>query len=65
MPSNVHAIIAFHNAGKTINIIIGTGKRFMAYDLVIALKEQKQTAILTQLKNWVNKTQQTDNKQTA
>ena len=63
MPSHVHAIIAFHNTGKTINSIIGNGKRFMAYDLVAVLEKQNQTLILQQLTNWVNKTQQSDNKQ--
>jgi hypothetical protein len=63
MPGYVHAIIAFHNTGKIINSIIGNGKRFMAYDLVAALENQHQTAILNQMKDWVNKTQQSDNKQ--
>lgn len=35
----------------------------MAYDLVAALENQHQTVILNQLKEWVNKTQQSDNKQ--
>ena len=63
MPSHVHAIIAFHNTGKTINSIIGNGKRFMAYDLVAALEKQNQISILKQLTGWVNTTQQLDNKQ--
>ncbi len=54
---------SFHNTGKTINSIVGNGKRFMAYDLVTALEHQHQTQILNQLKEWVNKTQQSDNKQ--
>ena len=63
MPSHVYAIIAFRNTGKTINSIIGNAKRFMAYDLVAALEEQHQSIILNQLKDWVNKTQQSENKQ--
>ena len=63
MPSHTHALIAFYNTGKTINSIIGNGKRFMAYDLVAALEHQHRTVILNQLKEWVNKTQQSDNKQ--
>jgi REP element-mobilizing transposase RayT len=30
MPNHVHALIAFRNSGKSINGIIGNGKRFMA-----------------------------------
>ena len=63
MPNHVHAIIAFHNTGKTINSIIGNGKRFIAYDLVAELKKREQHTVLKQLEEWVNKTQQSDNKQ--
>lgn len=63
MPNHVHTIIAFHNTGKTINSIVGNGKRFMAYSLVMALESQHQIQILHQLKDWVNKTQKLDNKQ--
>ncbi len=63
MPNHIHAIIAFNNKSKTINSIVGNGKRFMAYDLVTALEDQHQTQLLNQLKEWVNKTQQSDNKQ--
>jgi hypothetical protein len=27
MPNHVHAVIAFHNTGKTINSIAGNGKK--------------------------------------
>ncbi len=47
MPSHVHAIITFHNTGKTINSIIGNGKRFMAYGLVAALKTRSNSYIET------------------
>jgi hypothetical protein len=62
MPSHVHAVIAFHNTGKTINSIVANGKRFMAYDLVKQLKNQNQIAVLKQLEGWVNNTQKLDNK---
>jgi hypothetical protein len=62
MPSHVHAIIAFHNTGKTINSIIANGKRFLAYDIVALLKQQDQNQILQQLQSWVNDTQKSDNK---
>jgi hypothetical protein len=63
MPNHVHAIIAFYNTGKTINSIVGNGKRFMAYDLVTQLEKQQQNDVLKQLGTWVNNTQKLDNKQ--
>jgi len=56
MPNHVHAIIAFSNTGKSINSIVGNGKRFMAYELVKLLKEQNNNDILVQLEQWVNDT---------
>ena len=62
MPNHVHAIIAFHNTGKTINSIVGNGKRFMAYDLTARLEKQQCSGILQQMEKWVNNTQKSDNK---
>lgn len=62
MPNHVHAIIGFVNSGKSINSIIGNGKRFMAYDLVSILKQQNHHNILAQLEQWVNKTDKSRNK---
>ena len=56
MPDHLHAIIAFRNTGKTINSIIGTGKRFLAYELVTALEQIREIEILNQLNSWVNAT---------
>jgi REP element-mobilizing transposase RayT len=39
MPNHLHALIAFRNTGKSINTIIGHGKRFMAYELVERRKQ--------------------------
>ena len=63
MPDHLHTIIAFHNTGKTINSIVGNGKRFMAYEIVKNLKRQHQNNILLQLQSMVNNTQQLINKQ--
>ena len=49
MPNHIHAIIGFGNASKSINSIVGNGKRFMAYELIKLLKEQKQNDLLHQL----------------
>ena len=63
MPSHAHAIIAFRNTGKTINSIVGNGKRFMAYDIVKHMKKYNWNEILTEMQNMVNNTQKTMNKQ--
>ncbi len=57
MPNHLHALIAFRNtSGKSINSIIGNGKRFMVYDIVASLKEMRQDELLTQLTSYVNTT---------
>ena len=57
MPNHIHAIIGFRKSNKSINKIIGDGKRFMSYDIVKRLKEQNHTDVLLQLSNYVNKTE--------
>ena len=42
MPNHVHAIISFIETEQSINNIIGNGKRFMAYDSIKKLKENKE-----------------------
>lgn len=63
MPDHIHALIAFRNSGKPLNAIIGNGKRFIAYDLVKRLKEDKFCNVLEQLQKWVNKTDAARHKQ--
>jgi hypothetical protein len=36
--NHIHTLIGFRNTGKSINTIIGNGKRFMAYDIVKQLE---------------------------
>lgn len=43
MPNHLHALIAYAPSDKSMNTIVGNGKRFMAYDIVARLKEQKNT----------------------
>lgn len=62
MPNHVHAVIAFVNTSKSINTIVGNGKRFMAYELVAQLKQHQQHDILQQLEKLVNSTDKTRNK---
>ena len=63
MPDHLHAVIAFSNSGKPIDSIVGNGKRFMAYEIVRRLQQQKLTSILDQMKQWVNATDARRNKQ--
>src|SRR6266487_2984154 len=49
MPNHVHVVIAFHNTGKTINSIVGNGKRFIAYDLVKRLEKQNENILLLKM----------------
>ena len=49
MPNHIHALIAYTPRQKSINTIIGNGKRFLAYGIVERLKEQQHTELLKQL----------------
>lgn len=49
MPNHIHAILAFRNTGKTINTIIGNGKRLIAYEVVNKLKQYGHYDLLNQL----------------
>ena len=54
MPNHLHLLINYHFDGKSLNTIIGNGKRFLAYDIVQRLTEQKETEILKKLSEKVN-----------
>ena len=54
MPNHVHATIAFRKTTKTINKIIGDGKRFIGYEIIKRLKEKNQHDVLKILENAVN-----------
>ncbi|MBI5404470.1 MAG: hypothetical protein HY959_13865 [Ignavibacteriae bacterium] len=59
MPNHLHAIIFYPsekskinsqtNSEKSINQIIGTGKRFMAYEIIKRLKDNKEKEIMKTL----------------
>ncbi len=58
MPNHLHALIGFRNTmSKLINSIVGTGKRFMAYELIKCLKEWDEHNLLLQLASHVNATE--------
>jgi REP element-mobilizing transposase RayT len=49
MPNHVHALIGFRNTGQSINTIIGNGKRFIAYEIINRLEQQREDKLLHQL----------------
>lgn len=55
MPNHVHATIAFRKTVKSINTIIGDGKRFIGYSIVERLEKKGHTDLLKQQENAVNK----------
>lgn len=49
MPNHIHVLIYFNRTAKSINTIIGDGKRFMAYGIIKRLQEKQETRILSTL----------------
>ena len=62
MPNHVHAIISFIETEQSINIIIGNGKRFMAYDIIKTLKEKNECELLNLLSDAVEIKRKANNK---
>ena len=54
MPNHIHCIIALRLSDKNINKVIGDGKRFIAYEIIIRLKALGHIGILEQLEKDVN-----------
>jgi hypothetical protein len=55
MPNHVHATIAFRKTKKSINTIIGDGKRFIGYEIINRLKAKGEMELLEKLAAAVNK----------
>jgi REP element-mobilizing transposase RayT len=53
MPNHVHVLVGYRKAEKSINTIVGNGKRFMAYDIVDRIKEIGNAALLKSLSEGV------------
>ena len=49
MPNHVHLLVHYTGGDRDLNLEIGSGKRFIAYDIVKKLKEQQREDILLQL----------------
>jgi len=54
MPNHIHGIVHLDKSDKPINDILGTGKRFMAYDIVKRLKNLKDFDTLETLSKGVS-----------
>lgn len=48
MPNHIHFMLAYNASGKSINTLIGNGKRFMAAEIRKRLQQSGQSAILQQ-----------------
>jgi REP element-mobilizing transposase RayT len=53
MPNHLHVLIDFSASCKSINTIVSNGKRFIAYEIVKRLQEQKEYGILNKLQESV------------
>jgi len=62
MPNHVHALISFQETGKSINIIVGNGKRFMAYEIINRLQKSGNTNLLRELSDSVENSRKANNK---
>ena len=56
MPNHLHLLLHFLYTGVSLNTIIGNGKRFMAYDIIDALKKQQEDSLLSKLQLAVSST---------
>ena len=56
MPNHLHLMISFSKTEKSLNKIIGDGKRFMAYEIIKRLEKRELKHILEKLENAVSGT---------
>ena len=62
MPNHIHLLVYTQNSERAINNIIGTGKRFMAYEIVKRLENYKRTDLLLNMAGAVTKSERKRNK---
>ena len=62
MPNHVHVMISFADTGQSINMIVGNGKRFMAYDIIKRLTENNEHELLNLLSESVEAKRKANNK---
>ena len=63
MPNHVHVIVSFRKTDKSINKIIGDGKRFMSYEIIKRLKINQYLDVLNQLKTSITQSDKEKGKQ--
>jgi len=49
MPNHVHLLLHYNGKHSSLNMLIGNGKRFMAYEIIERLKQQNEQQLLTTL----------------
>jgi REP element-mobilizing transposase RayT len=54
MPNHLHFLVFVNEKGKSINKLVGNGKRIMAYEVVKRLKEQGNKLLLNELRDGVD-----------
>jgi hypothetical protein len=62
MPDHLHVILSFTHTEKSINRIMGDGKRFISYSLVKQLIDLNELELLNKLSGFVNKTDRKNGK---
>jgi REP element-mobilizing transposase RayT len=55
MPNHIHLMLAYTESDKSINTLVGNGKRFMAYEIVKRLRQDNQIELLSKLETAVSK----------
>ena len=53
MPNHVHLLLHYCGEGATLNLLVGNGKRFMAYSIVKRLQEKSRADLLVRLSGGV------------
>ncbi|RYY42019.1 MAG: hypothetical protein EOO06_21705, partial [Chitinophagaceae bacterium] len=53
MPNHVHLLLHYSGKGATLNLLIGNGKRFLAYSIVKKLQQKALTDLLSALREGV------------
>lgn len=54
MPNHVHVLIGYERSKRSINTVVGSGKRFMAYEIVNRLQHANEEKVLKKLAEGVN-----------
>jgi hypothetical protein len=62
MPDHVHAILSFTYTEKSINRILGDGKRFITYNIIDELTMANNVELLEKLSGFVNQTDRKNGK---